>query len=304
MKSSNSNHKQYARTPLHKSPNGQPPRSPSKDLFPLRQQDRAGVPLREVRGRHRLIGSGIGGDVHHVLFVKKSEQSLSRLQNLLARCGYHITVSSVMEPVQQLIRRCQQPQYRLIVVEVDGDLLHKRQICRVIRHNTLTAMVAVVDDGHIEDIIEGLQQGADMVIKKTIEPREALVRVLAVLRRALHLSTADDESSKRQPSSQLLAEGNAVLDMDCQMLYLNGTPILLTPLEKRLMAYFLQNANRVVPKSELLQRVWGCHEEEEDTHSVEAAIRRLRLKIEADPSEPKKLLTVYRRGYLFLPIEP
>lgn len=304
MKALNSNHKQYIPAPLQEHPNGQRPRSSGNNLFPLRQQERPGVPLREVRGRHRLNGNGFGGDVHHVLFVKKSEQSLSRLQNLLARCGYHIAVVSVTAPTQHLVQRCKQPQYRLIVVEVDEDLLHRRQICRLIRHNTLTAMVAVVEDGHIEDVIEGLQQGADMVIKKTIEPREALVRVLAVLRRALHLSTADGESDEQRSSSQVLAEGNAVLDMECQMLYLNGTPILLTPLEKRLMAYFLQNANRVIPKSELLQRVWGCHEDEEDTHSVEAAIRRLRLKIEAVPSEPKKLLTVYRRGYLFLPIEP
>lgn len=139
------------------------------------------------------------------------------------------------------------------------------------------------------DKISGLMIGADDYVTKPFSPTELLARVDSLYRRV------GASNNKAQPTSELRS-GDFVLDLRRRSLSKGGREIELTQVEFQIMEYFFQNPDTPIGRHDILVKVWGdnyCGEEK----IVDVNIRRLRMKIEADPSNPQLIVTVWGKGY-------
>jgi DNA-binding response OmpR family regulator len=140
------------------------------------------------------------------------------------------------------------------------------------------------------DRIAGLEMGADDYVTKPFSMRELAARVRTVLRRC-----TDRVEEEQQP----LSRAGVMLDQGRHEVLLDGTAVELAPREFELLAYLMAHAGRVRSREQILQAVWG-QEEFLDERTVDVHVRWLRTKIEAEPSRPRRLLTVRGVGYKFV----
>ena len=143
--------------------------------------------------------------------------------------------------------------------------------------------------GETSDRIRGLDQGADDYVAKPFSPQELVSRVRAVLRRAGETET---------PDGQVLAFDSLAIDPASHDVTLDGQPVALTAKEFELLHFFARHPRQVFTRTQLLDNVWG-QEFYGDPSTVTVHIRRLREKIEADASQPRRLVTVWGVGYKF-----
>lgn len=170
-------------------------------------------------------------------------------------------------------------------------MLPKRHGLEVLRHARSTSDVPVIlltALGDEKDRIAGLEMGADDYVAKPFSPREVAARVRSVLRRSTAAS-----------SPALGSFGDVIVDHERRRVTRAEEVVDLTRLEFDLLAFLLRNPNRVVSRDELLQSVWESSAEWQDPATVTVHVRRLRQKLEVDPSEPSHILTVYGVGYRF-----
>ena len=139
------------------------------------------------------------------------------------------------------------------------------------------------------DKVTGLMLGADDYVTKPFSPSELVARVDAVYRRVSMTAGA------RKPTEEL-SSGPFVLDLKSRSLKKNNKNIDLTQVEFQMMELFLSNVNTALERSEILKQVWGP-DYTGDVKIVDVNIRRLRMKIEEEPSDPQYLLTVWGYGY-------
>lgn len=170
-------------------------------------------------------------------------------------------------------------------------MLPKKHGLEVLRHARSTSDVPIIlltalsDE---KDRVAGLEMGADDYVVKPFSPREVAARVKSVLRRSAG------------PARQAIASfGDVNVDHDRRRVERAGDEVELTRLEFDLLAFLLNNPNRVVSRDELLESVWESSAEWQDPATVTVHVRRLRQKLERDPSEPDHILTVYGVGYRF-----
>lgn len=172
-------------------------------------------------------------------------------------------------------------------------MLPKRHGLEVLRHARSTSDVPVIlltALGDEQDRVAGLEMGADDYVVKPFSPREVAARVKSVLRRSMSSS-----------SQELGSFGDVTVDHERRHVSRGDSDVELTRLEFDLLAFLLRNPNRVVSRDELLQSVWESSAEWQDPATVTVHVRRLRQKLETDPSEPTHILTVYGVGYRFEP---
>ncbi len=143
------------------------------------------------------------------------------------------------------------------------------------------------------DRINGLELGADDYVVKPFSPQELVSRVRAVLRRS-------GREPGEQPSSQKLVFGDLVIDLPGRQVTLSGREIPLTAREFDMLALLAMHPRQVFTRDQLLERVWGVSDYI-DPGTVTVHVRRLREKLEQDPSDPRRILTVWGVGYKFEP---
>jgi DNA-binding response OmpR family regulator len=169
--------------------------------------------------------------------------------------------------------------------EIDGLAL-----CRWIRSKSELPVILVTARGSEADRIVGLELGADDYVTKPFSPRELATRVKTVLRRAR------PDTSK----TTSLTVGPILLNATSRETLRHGEPLRLTAKEFDLLWFLASNPNRVFSRDQLMHRVWG-YSSALDTGTVTVHIRRLRAKIEVDPTNPQRLETVWGVGYRFVP---
>ncbi len=140
-----------------------------------------------------------------------------------------------------------------------------------------------------EDIIEGLNAGADEYLIKPVRLNEFVARVQALLRRA-QMSTVETDSGYN--------DGHLVIDPQRRHVHVKGQKVHLTPTEFKLLMVLLENSGRVVPQRELLEQVWG-REYVDDVYYPRVYVSQLRRKIEPDAANPTYIQTEHRVGYRF-----
>jgi DNA-binding response OmpR family regulator len=166
------------------------------------------------------------------------------------------------------------------------------QVCAELRARPDTRLLPIImltALGEEEDRVLGLELGADDYITKPFSPRELVLRVGSVLRRST------DEA--RRPTVAPVVDGDLVVDVTARRAVLAGTELALTVREFDLLAFLVRHPGQAFSRAELLTQVWGWSFGDQSTVTVH--VRRLREKVERDPTEPKRISTVWGVGYRY-----
>jgi len=224
-------------------------------------------------------------DAQTVLVVDDEPMVREVLAQYLTRDGFEvIEASNGDEAVASL--DAQIPD--LVLLDL---MLPKRHGLEVLRHARSISEVPVIlltALGDEKDRVAGLELGADDYVVKPFSPREVAARVKSVLRR-----------SSGAPARAISTFGEIAVDLDRRRVSRAEVNVELTRLEFDLLAFLLRNPNRVVSREDLLQSVWDSSAEWQDPATVTVHVRRLRQKLEVDPSDPAHIVTVYGVGYRF-----
>ncbi|HVM05401.1 MAG TPA: response regulator transcription factor [Acidimicrobiales bacterium] len=185
----------------------------------------------------------------------------------------------------------------LVLLDVMLPSLSGVDVCREIRQRSRTPIIMVTAKGSEIDTVVGLEVGADDYVTKPYRLRELVARMRAVLRRA----PRDDESAGS--SGAVLEVGDVRLDPERHEVTVRGDLVALPLKEFDLLEVLLDNAGRVLTRDTLIDRVWGT-DYVGDTKTLDVHIKRLRSKLEVDPSNPERIVTIRGLGYRYEKVAP
>ncbi len=205
----------------------------------------------------------------------------------LGRLGYETLEAGDGEQARVLL---EQSTPDLVVLDVMLPGMDGLELCRWIRGRSAVPVILLTARGDEADRIVGLDLGADDYVTKPFSPRELTSRVRAVLRRV---------EAPSAPSERIVFD-DLQLDAEKREVHLAGRELRLTAREFDLLWFLAKHPRKVFSRDELMRRIWG-YEAAFDTGTVTVHIRRLREKIEARPSDPRYLQTVWGVGYRFVP---
>ena len=181
----------------------------------------------------------------------------------------------------------------LVVLDLMLPGIDGLEVCRRLRARAPVPVIMLTARGDEEDRVLGLELGADDYVVKPFSPRELMARVRAVLRRAASSEVPDGFAVTT------IEAGGLRIDLPAREVTRAGEMVTLTAREFDLLAHLARHPRRAFSREELLERVWGYSLG--DTATVTVHVRRLREKIESDPSHPAHLLTVWGVGYRWDP---
>ncbi len=181
----------------------------------------------------------------------------------------------------------------LVLLDVMLPKMSGIDVCRQIRTKSKVPIIMVTAKGAEIDTVVGLEVGADDYVTKPYRLRELVARMRAVLRR----SPGDDEECV---SLGAIDVGDVRLDPERHEVWVRGDEIALPLKEFDLLHLLLANAGRVMPRELLIDRVWG-HDYVGDTKTLDVHVKRLRAKIEEDPANPTRIVTIRGLGYKYEP---
>ncbi|MEH1055517.1 response regulator transcription factor [Micromonospora sp. CPCC 206171] len=183
---------------------------------------------------------------------------------------------------------------QLVVLDVMLPKVDGLEVCRRLRERPDgVPIVMLTARGDEADRILGLQLGADDYLSKPFSPRELVLRVRSVLRRA--------GGEPAAAAAEVLTDGGLTVETGPRVARLHGRELALTLREFDLLAHLMRHPARAFRRAELLERVWGWSFGDQSTVTVH--VRRLREKIEADPADPRRIVTVWGVGYRYEPID-
>ena len=182
----------------------------------------------------------------------------------------------------------------LILLDVMLPGMSGIDVCREIRKSSSVPVIMVTAKGEEIDAVVGLEVGADDYITKPYRLRELIARIRAILRRSDNLPKEDETTS----NPEVLVEGAVRLDLERHELSVDGELISLALREFELLSYLMENSGRVVTRESLMQNVWGW-DYIGDTKTIDVHVKRLRSKIESDPSAPLRISTIRGVGYRY-----
>ena len=219
-----------------------------------------------------------------ILLVEDDLSLINGLSFAIKKQGYELDIAHTRSETDDL---WQDGKYSLVILDVtlpDGSGF---DICKMIRQASKVPIMFLTAMDEETDIIMGLDMGGDDYITKPFKLAVFLSRINALLRRSENFDTSAAELNSNDICIRLL-KGEV---------YKSGKLIDLTASEYRLLCYFMENPNQVLSSEQILGKLWDCNENYVDNNSLTVYIRRLRKKIEDNPSEPQMLLTVRRMGY-------
>ena len=166
-------------------------------------------------------------------------------------------------------------------------------VCKELRSvSSVPVIMVTARDSEIDKVV-GLELGADDYVTKPYSSRELIARIRAVLRRK-----GVTEAEAPEEDEQILEGGRVRMDVDSHTVTVDGEPVNMPLKEFDLLEYLLRNAGRVLTRGQLIDRIWGA-DYVGDTKTLDVHVKRLRSKIEEEPSRPRYLVTVRGLGYKY-----
>lgn len=191
------------------------------------------------------------------------------------------------------IKVCEEMEPDIIILDVMLPDMEGYEVCRLIREKSMVPILFLSAKSEEIDRIISFKVGGDDYITKPFSPKELVARVSAMLRRQNFYESTRNEEKRNQ-----IAFGNCVIDLEKRELYVDSKLIEMPAKEYFLLEYMVQNSNITLSKEKLISKVWGYEYDGYD-NTVMVHIRRIREKIEKEPSNPRYLVTVKGRGYRF-----
>ncbi|TQJ23466.1 DNA-binding response OmpR family regulator [Micromonospora sp. A202] len=224
-----------------------------------------------------------------VLVVDDDQTVSDVIRRYLENDGFQVSLAADGEAALAAVQR-QAP--HLVVLDLMLPRINGLQVCRELRARPDgVPIIMLTARGDESDRILGLQLGADDYLTKPFSPRELVLRVRSVLRRA------GSEPPPERPEA--LTDGELVVHPASRTARLGGTELALTLREFDLLVHLLRHPSQVFGRAELLDQVWGWNFGDHSTVTVH--VRRLREKIEANPADPRRIVTVWGVGYRYEP---
>ena len=223
-----------------------------------------------------------------ILIVDDEKNIVDILNHNLKREGYE-TVQAY--DGEEAVEKTKSEKPDLVLLDVMLPKMDGFEVCQAIREFSDVPIVMLTAKGDDMDKILGLEYGADDYITKPFNILEVKARIKAIMRRT---------SPERAPQvqSSVIEKGDIKLDCDSRRLFINDNEINLTAREFELLEILIKNENKVYSRESLLKIVWG-EDYPGDVRTVDVHVRRLREKIEANPSEPKYVHTKWGVGYYY-----
>jgi len=224
--------------------------------------------------------------VTRVLVVEDEESFSDALSYMLRREGFEVAVAATGPDA---LSQFDQAGADLVLLDLMLPGISGTDVCRTLRQRSnVPVIMLTARDSEIDKVV-GLELGADDYVTKPFSSRELVARIRAVLRR------------RGEPEELTLAAlevGPVRMDVDRHVVTVNGGTIPMPLKEFDLLELLLRNAGRVLTRGQLIDRVWGA-DYVGDTKTLDVHVKRLRAKIEPDPSNPRHLVTVRGLGYKF-----
>jgi len=228
-----------------------------------------------------------------ILIVEDEPALLETLEYNLLRQGYLVTTAKDGQAAL-LLARALKPE--LIVLDIMLPYLDGFEVCRILRQEmNVPILMLTARDAEIDRVV-GLEIGADDYLTKPFSMREFLARVKAQLRR-VRLDRAEASITPAE-ESETYVFGNLSMDVTRHEAYLNGHPLALKPKEFELLLYLARHKGQVLTRDLLMEQVWGWTFSG-GSRTVDVHMRWLREKIETNPAQPDRLITVRGVGYRF-----
>ena len=222
-----------------------------------------------------------------VLVIEDEETLLEALRYNLSNEGYHVSVAPEGNEGLALARELQPD---LVILDVMLPGLDGFQLCRILRGESDVPIMMLTARVEEIDRVVGLELGADDYVVKPFSMREFLARVRGMLRRSRQTADGTNRGS--------VSAGDLELDLNSHTVRRGGAPLELKPREYALLSLMMTNTGKAYTRHEILDRVWG-QDYIGDTRTVDVHIRWLREKIEPDPGNPQRLITIRGVGYRF-----
>jgi DNA-binding response OmpR family regulator len=223
-----------------------------------------------------------------VLVVDDDPTVSEVVSRYLVRAGYAVEV--VGDGTQALAAAEARPP-DLVVLDLMLPGMNGLDVFRKLRQSSTVAVVMLTALGSESDRLAGLELGADDYVTKPFSPRELVLRVHSVLRRAVAPPVPDASAPT------VVVDGDLRVDLRAHEAWRGGAPLALTVREYDLLVFLLANAGQAFSREHLLRSVWGW--EFGDNSTVTVHVRRLREKIEPDPRHPARVITVFGVGYRY-----
>ena len=227
-----------------------------------------------------------------ILVVDDAPAMVRLISRVLTKEGFEVLESN---NGQDALRLLYNNKPDLVLLDVVMPKMDGWQTCSRIRDiSAIIPIIMLTGRRKTEnDVVRGLDYGADDYLIKPVGNKELVARVQAMLRRAEMPSATED-----QGKDSTLSNGYLTIDIAQRKVVVDGKPIKLTPIEFRMLALLLQNTGRILTHQQMLEKVWGW-EYVDDLDYVRIYISHLRRKIEPDPALPKYIITEPGVGYYF-----
>jgi len=227
--------------------------------------------------------------VSRVLVVEDEESFSDALSYMLRKEGFEVAVAATGPAA---LIEFDRNGADIVLLDQMLPEMSGSEVCRRLRQKSHVPIIMVTARDSEIDKVVGLEIGADDYVTKPYSPRELVARIRAVLRR-----NAADLVESAGPSLQ---GGPVRMDVERHVVSVSGTVVALPLKEFELLELLLRNAGRVLTRGQLIDRVWGA-DYVGDTKTLDVHVKRLRSKIEPEPSNPRYIVTVRGLGYKFEP---
>ncbi|MFF5175348.1 response regulator [Micromonospora sp. NPDC000089] len=224
-----------------------------------------------------------------VLVVEDEESFSDALSYMLRKEGFEVSVAATGTSALTEFDRTGAD---IVLLDLMLPEMSGTEVCRQLRQRSQVPIIMVTARDSEIDKVVGLEIGADDYVTKPYSPRELVARIRAVLRR--------QSPEVTESGAPTLAAGPVRMDIERHVVTVDGGAVQLPLKEFELLELLLRNAGRVLTRGQLIDRVWGA-DYVGDTKTLDVHVKRLRSKIEPEPSAPRFIVTVRGLGYKFEP---